>query len=65
MLVLVQDLVFTMLGSLAPIMGLLQEMQLRERTQLLIMWTSRGSSWTLGHHGSFGPLDLLGEPLDS
>ena len=48
-----------MLGSSAPIMGLLQEMQLRERTLLLIMWTSQGISWTLESLGNLDSMDLL------
>ena len=58
---------FTMLGSTTPIIGLLQykKCDCKEKARLLIMWTSRGSSWTLGQLGSLGPLDPLVEPLDS
>ena len=46
----------------------IQEMQLLGKARLLIMWTSQESSWTLGFLGdldSLGPLDPLGELLDS
>ena len=58
---------FTMLGSTAPIMGLLQykKCDCEEKARLLIMQTSQGSSWTFRWHGSLGPLDPLGKPLDS
>ena len=52
---------FTTLGSLAPTVGLLQyrEMQLWGKAQLLTMWTTQGSSWTLRSLGNLDIMDLL------
>ena len=56
-----------MLSLMALTMGLLQykEMQLWGKARLLTMWTSQGSTWTLGSLGNLDSMDLLGEPLDS
>lgn len=47
-------------GGLLPY----KEMQSRGKARLLTMWTSRGSSWTLGSLRNLDNMDLLRESLD-
>ena len=37
----------------------IKDMQLRGKAQLLIIWTSQGSSWTLGPFGNLDSVDFL------